>query len=129
MSPRYIGLDPTQIVWSNLRIKWWERVIRYTATVSFVIALIVFWAIPTAVVGVISNVKFLTQKVFFLEFLNKLPGWIMGVVSGLLPVVAMSVLMALVPIIMRRELRPAISLSLFFILIFFSPLIPLLANS
>lgn len=119
MSPRYIGLDPTQIVWSNLRIKWWERVIRYTATVAFVIALIVFWAIPTAVVGVISNVKFLTQKVFFLEFLNKLPGWIMGVVSGLLPVVAMSVLMALVPIIMRRELRPAISLSLFYFNFFF----------
>ena len=119
MSPRYIGLDPTQIVWSNLRIKWWERVIRYTATVAFVIALIVFWAIPTAVVGVISNVKWLTQKVFFLRFLNELPGWIMGVVTGLLPVVAMSILMALVPIIMRRELRPAISLSLFFILIFF----------
>lgn len=103
MSPRYIGLDPTQIVWSNLRIKWWERMIRYTATVAFVIALIVFWAIPTAVVGVISNVKWLTKKVFFLRFLNQLPGWIMGVVTGLLPVVAMSILMALVPIIMRRE--------------------------
>lgn len=108
MSPRYIGLDPTQIVWSNLRIKWWERMIRYTATVAFVIALIVFWAIPTAVVGVISNVKWLTKKVFFLRFLNQLPGWIMGVVTGLLPVVAMSILMALVPIIMRRELRTAI---------------------
>lgn len=104
MSPRYIGLDPTQIVWANLRIKWWERVIRYTVTVAFVIALIVFWAIPTAVVGVISNVDFLTNKVFFLTWLKEVPGWIMGVISGLLPVVAMSILMALVPIIMRREL-------------------------
>lgn len=105
MAPRYIGLDPTQVIWSNLRIKWWERVIRYTATVAFVIALIVFWAIPTAVVGAISNITFLTDHVFFLAFIDNLPGWIKGVITGLLPTAALAVLMALVPIIMRRELQ------------------------
>ncbi|KAE8147936.1 hypothetical protein BDV25DRAFT_159328 [Aspergillus avenaceus] len=101
MAPRYIGLDPTQVIWSNLRIKWWERVIRYSATVGFVVALVIFWAIPTAVVGSISNINFLTKKVPFLSFINHVPSWIKGAITGLLPTILMSVLMALLPIVLR----------------------------
>ncbi|CAK46603.1 hypothetical protein CBS63078_4879 [Aspergillus niger] len=101
MAPRYIGLEPTQVIWSNLRIKWWERLIRYSATIAFVVALIVFWAIPTAVVGCISNINFLTDKVPFLRFINDVPSWILGVITSLLPTVLMSVLMALLPIVLR----------------------------
>ncbi|KAE8357868.1 hypothetical protein BDV27DRAFT_78009 [Aspergillus caelatus] len=101
MAPRYIGLEPTQVIWSNLRIRWWERVIRYFATIAFVVALIIFWAIPTAVVGSISNITFLTEKVPFLRFINDVPSWIRGVITGLLPTIMQSVLMALLPIILR----------------------------
>jgi hypothetical protein len=101
MSPRYIGLDPTQVIWANLRIKWWERVIRHSATLAFVVAMIIFWGIPTAAVGAISNIDALTDKVHFLRFILDVPSWIRGVITGLLPVVLMSVLMALVPIVLR----------------------------
>ncbi|KAJ5599776.1 hypothetical protein N7450_000843 [Penicillium hetheringtonii] len=101
MAPRYIGLNPTQVIWSNLRIKWWERIIRYTVTVAFIVALIIFWAIPTAVVGAISNINYLTDKVPFLRFILNCPDVILGLITGLLPSILMSVLMALVPIIMR----------------------------
>ncbi|KAJ5098273.1 hypothetical protein N7532_005274 [Penicillium argentinense] len=101
MAPRYIGLDPTQVIWSNLRIKWWERIVRHTVTVAFIVVLIIFWAIPTAVVGAISNINFLTDKVPFLKFILNCPPVILGVITGILPSVLMAVLMALVPIIMR----------------------------
>jgi hypothetical protein len=101
MSPRYIGLDPTQVIWANLRIKWWERLGRHAATIGFICALIIFWAIPTAVVGAISNIDSLTDRVHFLRFIDSVPSWIKGVITGLLPTVLMSVLIALVPIIMR----------------------------
>ncbi|PWY79254.1 DUF221-domain-containing protein [Aspergillus heteromorphus CBS 117.55] len=101
MSPRYIGLEPTQVIWSNLRIKWWERLIRYSATIAFVVALIIFWAIPTAVVGSISNINYLTDKVHFLRFIEDVPSWILGIITSFLPTVLMSVLMALLPIILR----------------------------
>lgn len=101
MAPRYIGLEPTQVIWSNLRIKWWERIIRHSATIAFVVALIVFWAIPTAVVGAISNINFLTDKVKFLSFIDNCPDWLKGAITSLLPVILMSVLMALLPIILR----------------------------
>jgi hypothetical protein len=101
MSPRYIGLDPTQVIWANLRIKWWERLGRHAATITFICVMIIFWAIPTAVVGAISNIDSLTDKVHFLRFIDKVPNWIKGVITGVLPTVLMSVLLALVPIIMR----------------------------
>ncbi|KAL4951883.1 hypothetical protein BDW69DRAFT_30947 [Aspergillus filifer] len=101
MAPRYIGLEPTQIIWSNLRIKWWERIIRYAVSVGFVAALVIFWAIPTAFVGSLSNINSLTDKVPFLRFINDIPQWILGAVTGLLPTILMAVLMALLPIILR----------------------------
>ncbi|EAU31909.1 conserved hypothetical protein [Aspergillus terreus NIH2624] len=105
MAPRYIGLEPTQVIWSNLRIKWWERIIRYSVSIGFVVALIIFWAIPTAVVGAISNINFITDKVHFLRFINDVPDFIKGVITSLLPTVLMSILMALLPIILRLMAR------------------------
>ncbi|KAL4907575.1 hypothetical protein BDW74DRAFT_166891 [Aspergillus multicolor] len=101
MAPRYIGLEPTQIIWSNLRIKWWERIIRYGASIAFVTAMVIFWAIPTAFVGSVSNINNLTDMVPFLSFIEHVPSWILGAITGLLPTILMAVLMALVPIVLR----------------------------
>lgn len=103
MSPRYIGVHPSEVIWGSLTISWWQRVVRRFAVVGFIAALIVFWAIPVAAVGLISNVTYLEQF-SWLSWLKDIPSWIMGVVSGLLPSVALSILMSLVPIIMRRKL-------------------------
>lgn len=103
MSPRYIGVHPSEVIWGSLTISWWQRVVRRFAVVGFIAALIVFWAIPVAAVGLISNVTYL-EKFSWLAWLKDIPSWIMGVISGLLPSVALSILMSLVPIIMRRKL-------------------------
>lgn len=58
-------------------------------------------------IGAISNINYLTNKVQFLSFINKIPPVILGVVTGLLPVVALAVLMALVPIICRLLAKTA----------------------
>ncbi|KAI9822960.1 MAG: hypothetical protein M1826_000342 [Phylliscum demangeonii] len=101
MSPSYIGIRPEEVIWGNMRIKWWERIVRLIATTAFVAAMIVFWAIPVAAVGAISNINYLTAKVPFLKFINHIPTWIRGVVTGLLPAVLLAVLIALVPVILR----------------------------
>ncbi|KAK3319368.1 hypothetical protein B0H66DRAFT_559336 [Apodospora peruviana] len=100
MTPKYIGVRPTEIVWSSLAIPWWQKVIRRYAVYAFISAMILFWAIPVAVVGVISNVNYL-KTISFLTWLDKIPSVIMGVVTGLLPAVALSILMSLVPVVMR----------------------------
>ncbi|RDL30692.1 uncharacterized protein BP5553_10037 [Venustampulla echinocandica] len=100
MSPRYIGVNPNEVVWKSLKISWWQRVVRRILVLGFITALIVFWAIPVAVVGAISNVAYL-ETISWLTWLTKIPDVIMGVVTGLLPSVALSILMSLVPVIMR----------------------------
>lgn len=103
MAPRTIGFSPAEIIWSNLRIRWWERVIRNISTLAAVTATIVFWSIPVAFVGSISNITALEQRpgLTWLKFLNHIPTVIRGVVTGLLPSILMAVLFAILPIYLR----------------------------
>lgn len=100
VSPKYIGVNPGEIVWSSLSVSWLQRVVRRIAALSFVTALVVFWAIPVAFVGLISNITYL-EGYSWLHWLTKIPTTIMGVISGLLPAVMLSILMSLVPVVMR----------------------------
>jgi len=103
MSPRFAGINPADVIWSNLRVRWWERVIRQFVTIAAVVATIIFWSIPVAFVGSISNVDKLVQTpgLEWLSFLNSLPTFLEGIVTGLLPVVLLALLMALLPIFLR----------------------------
>ncbi|KAL2153805.1 hypothetical protein VTH82DRAFT_4961 [Thermothelomyces myriococcoides] len=100
MSPGYIGIRPGEIVWNALAIPWWQKVIRRYAVLAFISAMILFWAVPVAFVGLVSNINYL-QSISFLEWLKDIPDVIMGVVTGLLPSVLLAILMSLVPIVMR----------------------------
>lgn len=101
MSPRFIGVDPEQVIWKNLSINWASRVIRNIVTLTLVSLLIIFWSIPVGFVGIISNIDALIVKAPWLGWLHKIPSAIFGVIQGLLPAVLLSVLMALLPIILR----------------------------
>ncbi|KAH9887847.1 DUF221-domain-containing protein [Xylariomycetidae sp. FL2044] len=100
MTPKYIGVTPGEVVWSSLKISWWQRVIRRFAVIGCIAVLIIFWAVPVGIVGTISNINYLSN-IFFLTWIKKIPQVVLGLVSGLLPAVALSILMSLVPIIMR----------------------------
>ncbi|KAH7305072.1 hypothetical protein BKA65DRAFT_486125 [Rhexocercosporidium sp. MPI-PUGE-AT-0058] len=117
MYPRAISATPNEIIWSNLHISKTQRMLRKIATTTFIVLMIIFWAIPAAVVGAISQINYLTDKVPFLSFINSIPDKILGVVTGLLPAIMLAVLMALVPIVCRwmaklsgEVTRPAVEL-------------------
>ncbi|KAI6087135.1 DUF221-domain-containing protein [Hypoxylon rubiginosum] len=100
MTPKYIGITPGEVVWSSLKVSWWQRVVRRFAVLGFIAVLIIFWAVPVAVVGVISNVQYLIS-ISWLSWIGLIPEIVLGLVSGLLPSVLLAVLMSLVPVIMR----------------------------
>ena len=102
MSPRYIGVNPNEVVWKSLKLSWLQRAIRNMLVLGFITALIVFWTIPIAAVGLISNAAYLA-KFSWVSWLNKIPSPFMGIIGGLLPSVALAILMSWVPIIMRRK--------------------------
>ena len=120
MSPRFIGINPEDVIWENLKINWASRIVRNIATSAIVTALIIFWAIPVAFVGVLSNISSLTKGtpatattpakkplLPWLSFINDIPQVILGVVQGLLPAVLLAVLMALLPIFLRKMAKVA----------------------
>jgi hypothetical protein len=105
MSARQLGVLPQEVVWNNLRIGTAEHWIRWIVATAFISVGIIFFAVPVAFVGLISNINYLTGTFTWLEWINKIPTVILGVVTGLLPVVMLAVLMALVPIICRCRSR------------------------
>lgn len=110
MSPRYTGIHPDEIIWSNLNISWWARVIRGMIAIALVTITVIFWTIPVAAIGAISNITSLTNlspATQWLSFLNGLPSVLSGVVDGLLPTILLAVLMALLPIFLRYMAKVA----------------------
>ncbi|KAG4026152.1 hypothetical protein MFRU_044g00230 [Monilinia fructicola] len=107
MTPHINGIRPHEIVWESLRMKWWERIMRGFAIQGFVACMVIFWSVPCALIGIVSNINFLTTKVPFLHWINKLPSPILGLITGLLPALALTFLMALVPVILRGCARQA----------------------
>ncbi|KXX72840.1 Uncharacterized protein RSN1 [Madurella mycetomatis] len=106
MTPKYVGIRPDEVIWKSLAMPWWQKVIRRYAVVGFITAMIIFWAVPVAFVGLVSNVTYLAG-IEWLRWLKEIPPVIMGVITGLLPSVALSILMSLVPIVMRLCARLA----------------------
>lgn len=107
MAPRYIGVNPAEVVWKSQSITWWHRVIRRILVIGFITVMIVFWAIPVTFVGLVSSVAFL-QEISFLKWIAKIPPPVLGLIGGALPPIALSILMALVPIVMRCKSIPQI---------------------
>ena len=99
---RYNHLAPDDIIWENLSLTPAKRIIKKTIASTVLTLLIIFWCIPVAFVGAISNVDSLIEILPFLSFINNMPSVIMGIITGLLPVVLLAVLMMLVPIFIRK---------------------------
>ncbi|KAK2601792.1 hypothetical protein QQS21_004676 [Conoideocrella luteorostrata] len=105
MSSRMIGVRPDEIIWSCLRMAWWELIIRRFLIMALVTAAIIFWAIPSIFVGGISNIDGVTNTFAFLGFLKKMPEVILNFIQSFLPALALSILMAIVPWLLRCKAR------------------------
>lgn len=101
LKQRSIGMTPDDVVWGSLPLKTTERTARTVGANSFLTLMIIFWAIPVAVVGCISNITFLTEKVHFLSFINNCPAVLLGLITGILPTVALAILMSFVPVFIK----------------------------
>ena len=101
MTDRYIGVRPYEIVWASLSMAWWSRIVRRFSIQALIVTMIIFWALPCALVGMISNIQVIAVKVSFLHWILDLPKVVLGLLSGLVPALALSWLMATVPWIIR----------------------------
>lgn len=99
MTPAELGVEPGNVIWKNVIKKPAMVHALNIVCTAFIAWLCIFWTIPVAVIGAISNINQLADKVGFLGFLNSVPEPVMGFITGLLPALLLSVLMSLVPIV------------------------------
>ncbi|KAG8679097.1 hypothetical protein FRC08_017225, partial [Ceratobasidium sp. 394] len=105
MAEKYTEVAPADVIWGNLGINPYEARIRRVISYAATTALIVFWSIPVAFVGIVSNVSQLCVQFKWLHWLCTLPSVIVGIISGVLPPVALAILMMLLPIVLRLLAR------------------------
>ncbi|KAI0832159.1 DUF221-domain-containing protein [Hypoxylon sp. FL0890] len=101
LDPRYTGVSPHEVIWKNLTIPPALRISGEGTALATVIATIVFWSIPSGIIGVVSNIGYLADNYEWLSFLKNLPEPVIGLLSGLLPPLATSWLSKMVPNIFR----------------------------
>lgn len=105
---RLIGVAPNEINWHNLAMPQVERLSKKSVANVLIATLIVFWSIPTAIVGTISNLNYLATFEG-LHWISNLPDPLLGLLTGFLPPFLTSLLASYVPNIMRRKLSPIIA--------------------
>lgn len=99
MSPRMVEINPDDVVWNNLSVKWWERYLR-TFLVSVIVAgMIILWAIPVAFTGGLSQLSQLSGKPGF-HWLNGFSKSALAFLQGILPPLVLGLLLALVPLLL-----------------------------
>lgn len=103
MCPRHIEVNPDDVIWDNMKISWWQRYVRIFFVTVAVGGLIIGWAFPVAVVGLVSQIDYLTEVVSWLSWINRLPNTVVGLIQGILPPLGLAILMALLPIILRGK--------------------------
>ncbi|CUM67563.1 uncharacterized protein PRCAT00005263001 [Priceomyces carsonii] len=99
---RLIGLTPDDIIWENMALTTNKKRVKKVIANTVLTLLIIFWNIPVAFVGAISNIYFLIQVAPWLKFLENMPSPIRGIINGLFPVIALSILMAMVPVFIKK---------------------------
>lgn len=106
--PRAIGVAPSEIIWKNLGKHFFFRDIARMIVNAIVVVVIIFWGAIIGFGGLLTNIQMIpsiSPAFAWLSFINAIPSVILGVVTGLLPTIYVSVLMALVPIFLRLFAR------------------------
>ncbi|KAH7922752.1 DUF221-domain-containing protein [Leucogyrophana mollusca] len=101
MYDKFVEVAPEDVIWGNLGLNPYEKRVRMAISYAITAALIIFWAIPVAFVGIISNIEGLCVREKWLAWLCKIPSPVLGIIQGILPPVLLAVLMLLLPIVLR----------------------------
>lgn len=110
---RYLEVLPKEVLWGSLTLPMQTRLSKATLGLVFVIAFTIFFSIPVGIVGTISNISYLADQYKWLHFLNRLPDWLLGLISGLAPPFLVSWFISYVPKLFRRRFSPAYLTSTF----------------
>ncbi|KPI37615.1 uncharacterized protein AB675_3932 [Cyphellophora attinorum] len=99
--PRLSHVQPREVLWKNANIDPAARLSYSYLATAFIIATIILWSIPVGIVGTISNINYLTNKIHWLRWIDNLPDPILGILTGFVPPFILSFFVSYVPYFFR----------------------------
>ncbi|SCV36911.1 uncharacterized protein FFB14_06319 [Fusarium fujikuroi] len=97
MCRQVIGVKPGEIVWSCLRMKWWERLLREFVVTILIGGCVIVWIMPIAFVEFVTS----SPMVSTVPGVSELPQLVVNAISGLGRALLMWALLEFVPFLMR----------------------------
>ncbi|KAF5971109.1 duf221 domain-containing protein [Fusarium coicis] len=92
-----MGVKPGEIVWSSLRMKWWERLLREFVVAILIGGCVIVWIMPIALVESATSVPMVGR----VPGVSELPQLAVNAISGLGRALLMWILLEFVPFLMR----------------------------
>jgi calcium permeable stress-gated cation channel len=105
MAPRLLEIDPEDVVWDNMAIKWWERYLRTVIVLVICAALIVLYAIPVTFTAMLSKLSVLAATYSWLAWVTKIPKVVQSIIQGLMPAILLNLILLLTPMLFRALVR------------------------
>ncbi|KAF5547692.1 hypothetical protein FMEXI_5018 [Fusarium mexicanum] len=97
MCRQVTGVKPGEIVWSSLRIKWWERLLREFVVAIVIGGCVIVWIMPIALVEFVTSAPMVGK----VDGVSELPRLAVNAISGLGRALLMWILLEFVPFLMR----------------------------
>lgn len=102
MNFKVIEIDPKDIIWNNVNLNnLWMKKIRFFMANSLTILLVAFWAIPTALIGSMSQSYNFSKLFPFLSWIENFPSIIKNFFFGIFPVLSLLLITEIIPICLR----------------------------
>ncbi|KFZ19288.1 hypothetical protein V501_00727 [Pseudogymnoascus sp. VKM F-4519 (FW-2642)] len=98
MAHRMVEVSPTDIIWDNMSIKWWESWLRNSIVFIMAACMCLLWAIPVSATALLGNIPELAKKYHWLGFLTGGKNTLAHV-AGILPAIVLAILKVLPPVI------------------------------
>ncbi|KFY68926.1 hypothetical protein V496_00677 [Pseudogymnoascus sp. VKM F-4515 (FW-2607)] len=98
MAQRVVEVSPTDIIWDNMSIKWWESWLRTSIVFTVVACMCLLWAIPVSATALLGNIPALAKKYDWLGFLVGAES-VLEHIAGILPAIVLAILKVLPPVI------------------------------
>ncbi|KAJ3172889.1 hypothetical protein HDU87_007725 [Geranomyces variabilis] len=91
-------VEPQDVIWNNLDMKLYDRMVRGLIVTVALVALIVFWG---AINSALASIATLDKLATYVGFVDKIPKVVKGIIQGLLPTILVKILFSLLPTILR----------------------------
>ena len=105
MNLRYLGDSPQEIVYNHLGLGRNEEQIRRFVAWQLSLSLILLWTVPIALTAALSQLQALATAFSIEDAISHWPSWVLGILQGVLPSLALSMLMMLFPQLLRLVVR------------------------